>query len=318
MLQAVPSVLVAQQASGKQLMEVVINGKLVAAADGQGLRAFAMGPSGIIEQGRLFNVDKLQTLINATAVWQVASVLVAQKHLADISKKLEDIKKGVERISRFLDTQRKSRIRAVYDYAGQVYEALRSGEFPEHVEAELESCERDLIEIQEHLMAEFLQKSDARIQSSRLGTSETHKCIEAKVGELDQLAQDIAICLKTRIAAWHVHSLFPGNQHLKSARRKQIRESILRFAQLGPKSRDVLEEEIAAIRPIWYKKKAIASRKQSLSDRTTLGIQNLLAANREACEQLRMSELAMREADSSTRLLLQIENGAISIVEHRA
>lgn len=49
LLQAAPSLLVAGQAQGKQLMDVVINGSLVRAADGNGLRAIAMGPTGIMD-----------------------------------------------------------------------------------------------------------------------------------------------------------------------------------------------------------------------------------------------------------------------------
>jgi hypothetical protein len=99
--QAAPSHLVAGEASGKRLMEVVINGDLVRAADGNGLRAFAMGAGGIKEHARLFDVSNLQTMIHATAIWQVASVVVAQKHLADISQELDEIKDGVLEISRF-------------------------------------------------------------------------------------------------------------------------------------------------------------------------------------------------------------------------
>lgn len=77
LVQAVPSVLVAAQTNGRQLMEVVVNGDLVRAADGNGLRGFAMGPGGIQEHARLFEVGNLQNLVNAAAVWQVASVLVA-------------------------------------------------------------------------------------------------------------------------------------------------------------------------------------------------------------------------------------------------
>jgi hypothetical protein len=67
-------------------MEVVINGDLVRAADGHGFRAIAMGAKGVREHARLFEVKNLQNVVNAAAVWQIASVLVAQKHLADISK----------------------------------------------------------------------------------------------------------------------------------------------------------------------------------------------------------------------------------------
>ena len=66
-------------------MEVVINGDLVQASDGDGLRAFAMESGHIKEHARLFDVQKLQNAINAAAIWQVASVVVAQKHLANAS-----------------------------------------------------------------------------------------------------------------------------------------------------------------------------------------------------------------------------------------
>ena len=54
MLQAAPSLLLAAEASGKQLMEVVIKGDMVQAAGGNGLRAFAVGPGGINEHGAAF------------------------------------------------------------------------------------------------------------------------------------------------------------------------------------------------------------------------------------------------------------------------
>lgn len=155
LFQAVPSLLVAGEASGKRLMEVVINGDLVRAADGNGLRAFATGAGRIKEHARLFDVSNLQTMINATAIWQVASVVVAQKHLADISKELDEIKDGVREIFRFLDNQRKSRLQSTYDYLEQAYHAIQAGELPESVRHQLEHCERDLLEIQCHLEREF-------------------------------------------------------------------------------------------------------------------------------------------------------------------
>lgn len=93
LIQAVPSLLVASEAHGKRLMEVVINGDLVRAADGNGSRPYAITNGRISELARLFEVEKLSDMINAAAVWQIASVVVAQKHLADISQKLDELKK---------------------------------------------------------------------------------------------------------------------------------------------------------------------------------------------------------------------------------
>ncbi len=99
----------------------------VPAGDGNGLRAFTVIADGIKEHARVFEVENLQNMINAAAIWQIASVVVAQKHLTDINKKLDEIKDGVLGISRFLDNQRKSRIRSTYDYLGQVSQAIQGG-----------------------------------------------------------------------------------------------------------------------------------------------------------------------------------------------
>jgi hypothetical protein len=318
LLQAASSLLVAQEASGKQLMEVVINGSLVTAADGNGLRAFAIGPKGIEEHARLFNVANLQDMVTAAALWQVASVLVAQKHLADISSKLEEIQKGVAGISRFLDNQRKARISSTYEYLGQVYTALQGGELPEAARHELESCERDLIEIQQHLMAEYRQKAHTKVEVGTWGTKKTCRGIETKLNELDLLAQDIAVCLETRIAAWCVLSLFPGNPHQKMARRDNIQESIRSFVSLGSCGQDNVQAEITSINSVWNRTKTLESRRRSLEGKNTAAVQNLSDLSTRALGQIWRSEQVMLEADRPTHLLLHIENGVVVGAEQRA
>jgi len=318
LLQAVPSLLVAQEASGKQLMEVVVNGSLVTAADGNGLRAFAMGPTGIKEHARLFDVGNLQNMISAAALWQVASVLVAQKHLADISSKMEELQKGVAGISWFLDNQRKARIRSTYEYLGQVYTALQGGELSEAARHELESCERDLIEIQEHLIAEYRQKADAKVEVGPWGTKKACRGIETKLNDLDLLAQDIAVCLETRIAAWCVLSLFPGNPHQKMARRESIQESFLTFVNLGPYGQDKVQAGITSINSVWNRAETLASRRRSLEGKNTATVQNLSDLSERGLEHIRKSEQVMLEAGRPTHLLLHIEDGVVVGAEQRA
>ena len=318
LLQAVPSLLVAQNASGRQLMEVVVDGRLVAAADGNGLRAFVMGPTGIRENARLFDAGNLQQMINAAALWQVASVLVAQKHLADISSKLDEIERGVAGVSRFLDNQRKARISGTYEYLVQVYKALQGGELPDAARNELESCERDLIEIQEQLMAEYWQEADAKVEVGEWGTKKTCRGIEAKLNKLNLLAQDIAVCLETRITAWCILSLLPGNPHQKTARRESIEGSIWSFVDLGRYGSDEVQAEIASVSSVWNRAKTLASRKESLEGKNADTAQSLTALSARALGQIKKSEQVMLEADRRTHLLLQVEDGVVVGAEQRA
>ncbi len=310
--QAVPSLLVAGEASGKKLMEVVINGDLVRAADGNGLRAFAMNGKSIAEQARLFEVANLQNMINAAAIWQIASVVVAQKHLADISRKLDEIKAGVQYISQFLENQRKSRVLATYDYLGQVYLSIKGGDLPNSSRINLESCERDLLEIQHHLEMEYRQKIDKKVEHTEtFGTKKLTNDIDKKLSELEELTGDIALCMKTRIAAWHVLSLFPGDPQLKIARRASIQKSIDSLSGLAPHFEESLNTEIAAVYSSWNKGSTLDARKSSLKSKCLTAAESLESTARQSSEHVIQSEHILVEHDQPTRLYLQFENGEL-------
>ncbi len=320
LMEAAPSVLVAYQAAGRNLMEVVVRGDLARASDGVGFRAFVKDllSGKIVEQARLFSATGLQHSINVAAVWQVANVLVAQKHLADISSKLTELENSVADISRFLDNQRKARIEGMFEYLNQVYKAIELGEFYEPGRNHIEACERDLIEIQEHLAAEFRERAAARIEIAELGTLRTHEGIAAKVHELELLAQDIAFCLRTRIVAWHVLSLFPGNPHLVAVRRESIREAIQELVELGPTAREAVQREIGEMASRWNRKKTLATRRSTLSERNDALFQKAEDLWQRASVQVRSTEVAMLEAGRPTHLLLHIANGVVVHMEERA
>lgn len=138
-----------------------------------------------------------------------------------------EINDSIQKMSEFLGNQRKSRVQSTYDYLEQAYLALRAGELSGGVRNELESCERDLLEIQRHIAKEYRQQVDKKVEMREMfGTGDLTEDITRKIDTLDQLAEEASLCLKTRIAAWHVLSLYPGKPQLKAARRSTIQESL--------------------------------------------------------------------------------------------
>lgn len=312
LLQAVPSVIVAASASGKQLMEVVVNGTLVRAADGNGLRAIAMGPNGITEHARLFEVKNLENMINAAAIWQIASVVVAQKHLADISRKLDDIKVGVQNLAKFLDQQRRSRIEATYEYLSQAYLAIKGGELPHAVRIELESCERDLAEIQRHLVREYQDLVGRKVEHKEtFGTGELVADIDGKIEKLGRLGQDIELALKTRIAAWYVLSLYPGEAQLKSARRTKIEDSIADVQALVPQLSISLSKEIAGVDSIWNRGATLATRRDSLATKLSSASEALTTTGQLSESGVETSGELLLTHDRPTRMWLEFQNGVV-------
>lgn len=313
LLQAVPSVLTSASASGKQLMEVVVNGELVRAADGNGFRAVAMGEKGIKEHARLFEVKNLQNMINATAVWQIASVVVAQKHLADISAKLDDIKNGVQGISEFLVEQRRARIQSTYEYLNQAFSALNAGELSPSVRIELESCERDLAEILDQLQQEYQREVSKKVlHKETFGTEKLAADIGKKIERLQGLGRDIEFCIKTRIAAWHVLSLYPGEPKLKLARKESIERAIAGLEGLIPHFSQNLNEEIGSIKSFWNRDSTLEARKQAMQGKLSIAGDSMALGVKSASEGLAKTSGLFLAYDQPSRLWLEFENGELT------
>ena len=309
--QAVPSLLVADKAHGIHLMKVVINGELIQASDGIGKRAMAIGKGGIKEHARLFEVSNLQNMINAAAIWQVASVIVAQKHLADISNKLDEIKRGVQNILLFLDNQRKSRIRSTYEYLSQAYMAIEAGELPLNIRNQLESCERDLLEIHSHLAMEYEQKISAKVQHKELfGTRQLTNDISAKICELDSLSEEIALCLQTRVAAWHVLSLFPGEPQLRAVRRDSIMKAIDSYQSIGSYSINI-RSEIEGVNARTNRKSTVKDRKLKLLESSNAAEMKLVKRSKEFKDSLERCDQLMLADARPRQVLLKYENGKL-------
>lgn len=312
MLQAAPSLLAAGEAGSKQLMEVVINGDLVRAADGNGFRALAIGPKGVKEHARLFEPERLQNVLNAGAVWQVASVIVAQKHLADISRKLDEINKGVKGLSSFLNDMRTSSIEAAYDYLGQARTALEAGEMPISVRTELESCERDLLTLQKHLHREIMRKLETSVQHEEtIGTDELAMGISRKIREQEALLRELALCIRTRICAWHVLALFPGEPKLKEARRDNLQHAVTDFETLAPAFEHAIIREIDNMRSRFNLESTLERRREALKKQardTVLKIRNTHSA---ADRMIGDTNALLVRHDAPIRVLLQYKGGVL-------
>jgi hypothetical protein len=315
-MQAAPSVLVENAHHGRHLMEVAINGELVRAASGEGFRAFAVDAGRrISEHATLFEVGNLTKLVDAAAVWQIASVVVAQKHLAYISAKLTVIADGVSQLSTFLDSARRARISATYGYLRQVTQALQEGELPASIRDELEACERDLLACQHHLTAEYRQRAQApAMHTDTFGTGELLKSATEKFDFLEGLAQDMALCLKTRALAWYVLSLYPGEPRLKLARRDDILAGVAELRALQSNLDVALEADLSQFKAVFNLQKKLDERKQNVAAVAEDARAELLAGT-QACEDgVSQTNALLLQHDRPTHLILEVQDGKVLAV----
>lgn len=249
LLQPILSTVIAKEAANPQLMQVVINGPLAQAADGNGFRAFVRENGKITEQARLFEPERLQNLVNSAAIFQLASVVVAQQHLADISRSLDEIKKQVEQIARFQQEQRKSQITGTLKHLGPMIEAIRAGEHDRRHLPQLDAIDKEMGGIADHLTAELKALSKEVKDYSEPGLFETTTPLTEKLrkaqGAASELLEQWKMCMSSRWIALSITRQLDGHSELLKARERQLGEEFdAFFAAFGPL--ESLKTEVAS------------------------------------------------------------------------
>lgn len=315
-LQAAPVLLTQNElSSGRKYMEVAINGDLVRSSTGEGYRAFTMGPKGIKEHAVLHEPNRLENIVNAGAIWQVASVVVAQKHLADINTKLETINKGISRIEASLSAARRGLIVATHNYLRQAADAIRAGELPEALRHQLESCERDLLAAYEHLVAEFRAQATEDVKHTEtLGTEQLTADLKAKHKSLETLADELSLCIQTRVLAWYVWSVYPGEPSFKAARKTSIEESIAELSKLNDMRSQQLDTDLGKVKAIFNLGSTLKERKESIRQQSLITEMVLERHQKASTDELNRSACLLLKHDRPVSLVVALENGRLGEV----
>ena len=257
LLQAIPSAAVASEVAQTRLMEVVINGPLAKVANGEGFRAFNIEGGRIREHATLFEPERLQNLVNSAALFQIASVVVAQKHLADISAKLDDIKAGIDAINTYLSDKRRSEITGALKYLGQVAVMLHHGEMDDAARAQLEFIERELGGINDHLVLslEALKKEVDGFDSPGLfdGSSGLVSKLGVKQEAAERLVEEWKLCMSARWVACSLLRQITGQTSLLTKREDFNSEVHAFFSNQGPLERfnTALDGRIDTLSSVW-------------------------------------------------------------------
>lgn len=104
--------------------------QLVQAKDGSGAIGAVLKPGTykIGAQARFQEAENLKSIVNANLLFNLASQVLAQKHLADINEKLQLIEQKVDAIQRHLDTSRFAKIQTLRERLHITAQLLSSGD----------------------------------------------------------------------------------------------------------------------------------------------------------------------------------------------
>lgn len=299
--------------SGKYML-VSVNGNLAAASDGIGFRGFVKSGGSIKQHAKLFESSNLSNVISAAAIWQIASVIVAQKHLADISKKLTDIKEGVNRIADFLDSQRKSQISGSITYLEQAFISIQNGERGPSVRNRIEHIEITLCSIHNHLIEELAAKGQSLIATQHdelFGSKDYYNKLKERQASIGNTLSPLVLNTQARAACWQLLTAFCGESHLKQARLDSIQDSITVADKVVADINNAVATKVNTLNASWTTNKDLEDRKSDLLSRQQRQIALYKSSVSDINQQISQASLAIDELSRPVSIAVKVENGKI-------
>ncbi|NLD21401.1 MAG: hypothetical protein GX664_02800 [Bacteroidales bacterium] len=219
LVSTIPSLLTSAEAASGKYYRVVVSGDLTKMkGKSGGLRAFTMENGKIKEHAKLFDPSELQNLANFSTAFNVISGLVGQKHLADINKKLEDIKESIDKIKAFQEDERTSEIA----YYLSTLQDIASPAFYKHDSTQIKNiinnCDMVLGPKQEHLNSDILKRFK-EIEEKGLN--------EARKEDFSRLIKDWRLCLEARVLSFVILGLSQTEKTWVELRIEKLKEEWL-------------------------------------------------------------------------------------------
>ena len=313
LLQTLPSLVTSVHVASHQYMEVIINGPLANVKDGPGFRGFSLGEKGIKEHAVLLNPDKLNQLVNAGMLLNVASAVLAQKHLADISKKLTEIVEAVREVSAFQNNARKSEIIGAIQYLQQITPVVLEGQCSPAIRQKLEDIEVQFSALQAHLLTDITAAGDkvsALKDRGLFGSTEITNKIQTQQKILDERIHEWDLAIKVRAQALHLLTHAEGDTTLVKQRQQTIVHNYQQFESVIDKVERQLHRRIQGISALTEQSNTTNANKVLLRKWTTTTLMQQKMGIEEAhLSFAQFQQGLLAEQPQSARLLVEMQDG---------
>lgn len=319
LLQSVPSLVVAGEVMATNYMQVIKNGdKLLKTKEGI-LKAVTVGDnnkfSGIAE---VIEPNRLAAMVNVSALMNVASIVVAQKHLADISKKLGEIKEAIGDIRQHLRDERQSKMTGSIRYFEQVAPSVLEGELPDRVLNQIEHHEAELLQVEDHLRKDLRAKIEAlrNLKNDEwFGSGDTTQAIEKLQEEINELYRELILCIRARSCGWQLLCVFPGDEKSKMRRRQDIQhslESLTPEGEMLTMTDTLLRKRIHELSSSWNKEITINDRKLALLKANEMLLQDVATCRADVQRDLSAADEMLTALSKPLAMAVRIEDGRIT------
>jgi len=299
LLSLIPNLAIFKNVKNTRYMEVVINGDL-SQRTGGGYIAMTHEGGKIKEHATLFEPDKLNNLINTGVLFHIASFVVAQKHLADINNQLKNINKKIDKIIEFQQDKRISSIEGKLQYLNIISKDLKNI----HI-SELETIDRELLEIERHLFKDLDKIIRSNINDEDIFGSESFfNNMKDIMQESYIVWNTLLLCLKVRLYSVFLYNTLENNKLI------QIKKDDIstKFNILFEKSNDINKKFLIYITQI----DSIFNLESTLKERKLILLKqhNNFIKNREIEKANMKSYLLNKNNNQKANIILELDNNS--------
>ncbi len=322
LIQQIPGLVTKGEISATKYMEVVIDGPLLKAKGVDGYRLMTQKDGLFNSHGILLDPNKLSSIVNATVLFSFISMAVAQKHLADIDKKLSTISKNIEKIIEFQQNERISSIKSSIDYFNQVARTVIHGKSRENIRNQIESHESILLEKQNHIVTDIeneINKIENIKTKNFFGLNDIIESIKDHQKNLEYLYHQLFLCIRARLYGWKLLLFYPNEENfLKDDRMLSLENDINDFfgedGSLIPKIKKLMDEKIRSLSVLIADNKSVNKHKLDFLKWNYETIKNITQEKEELIGFLKTTQTIIDVQSKPMNILVKLKNGEIEAI----
>lgn len=318
---SLPTAATAAAGNSPQLMTCSFEfSRLVQAKDGSGALGVVLKPgtNKFGAQARFQEAENLKSMVNASLVFNLASQILAQKHLADINERLQAIERKVDEIKTHLEASRFAKIQALREHLYIVGTLLSSGE--EITKDTLQNLAKSAQEVRAQVIHinKDIAAAHAEIErfdpNSLFGSNDLRDKLQEIINDIGRLQREYLVGLQCLLLANLV--LFVkhgGNKEFVLSSENYLKE--LRNANgtfpKWEKTKRTIARHLSKMKPLF--ERAISSQANALQvERRVKQVDSLLDIDTAQVTQLHDRILAAQ----TPRVILEIVDGKIQQGRH--
>lgn len=316
LLTLVPSSASAVAGNAKNLMMCSFDySKLIQANDGSGAigTVYKEGTNKFGAQARFNEASTLKSAVNTGLLLNLASQVLAQKHLADINERLKSIEVQVKGIQKFLEKSRFTKIQAFQEHLQRIGMLLQRGEevLPDTLKIlahKAQDIRAEVVHIR-HDLGEAQQDLDGFDSESLFGSSDIRDLLKEKIQRFSNLQREYLLGMQSLLVAnlilyvkngGNKEFVYAGETYLAEL---QADEGLL--AQWGQAERRV-KAHLNKMKPVFEFARSTQAN-ELMVESSLAKVQQMIDGNIKQIQQLQQKIVDAQ----SPRIMLEVHNGRV-------